>query len=165
MLAERVDDCRVRVGHQEHVRLLDLLETTDGRAVKTVAILEGGLGQLVGRYGEVLHQPRQVTEADVDDVDSLILDQRQDLLGRSPREGQGRFPFLVLSAVEKSVGHDRGSPRWHGHVAGTLLLCELCVNVAGRPPLNASRHPTRDLSCHIEGKLATWDKIGATAAP
>ena len=38
----------------------------------------------------------------VDDVDALLLDQRQDLLGRTPREGQGRFPFLVLSAAARA---------------------------------------------------------------
>ena len=49
MLAERVHDGRVRVGHEEHVRLLDLLEATDRRAVEAEAILEGTLGQLVSR--------------------------------------------------------------------------------------------------------------------
>ena len=47
------------------------------------------VGQLVRRYREVLHEPRQVAEAEVDDLDALLLDQRQDLLGRTPREGQG----------------------------------------------------------------------------
>ena len=51
--------------------------------------------QFVRRDGEVLHQPRQVAETEVDDLDTLLLDQRQDLLGRTPREGQGRFPLSV----------------------------------------------------------------------
>ncbi len=49
VLAERVQDSCVRVGHEEHVRLLDLLEAADRRAVEAEAILEGALGQLVSR--------------------------------------------------------------------------------------------------------------------
>ena len=79
VLAERVDDARVRVGHEEHVRLLDLLEAADRRAVEAVALLEAVLGELVRRRREVLHQPRQIAEAEVDDLDALVLHESQHL--------------------------------------------------------------------------------------
>ena len=37
-------------GIEEHVRLLDLLEPTDRRAVEPEPVLEDTLGQLVSRY-------------------------------------------------------------------------------------------------------------------
>ena len=39
--------------------------------------LEDVLGQLVGRHREVLHQPGQVAEPEVDDLDALVLDQAE----------------------------------------------------------------------------------------
>ena len=79
--AERVDDGRVRVGHEDHVRLLDLLEAADRRAVEAETLVEGIGAELVQRRREVLHQSWQVTEAEVDDLDSLVLGQGQYLVG------------------------------------------------------------------------------------
>ena len=105
VLAERVDDSGVGVGHEEHVRLLDLLEAPDRRAVEAEAVLERPCGQLVGRNGKVLHKPRQVAEAEVDDLDPLLLDQRQDLLGRAPVKAKVGSPFLCYQRRQKPVRH------------------------------------------------------------
>ncbi len=74
-------DGGVRVREQEHVRLLDLLEAPDRGAVEAVALGEAVLGQGVGGNGEVLHEPRKIAEAEVDDLDALALDEGQDLGG------------------------------------------------------------------------------------
>ena len=77
VLAERVDDRRVRVGDQEHVGLLDLLEAADRRAVEPVALVEAVRRQLVDRHREVLHEPGEVTEPEVHDLGARVLGQLQ----------------------------------------------------------------------------------------
>ena len=79
VLQERVDHGGVRIRHQDHVRLLDLLEAADRRAVEPVALLEGVRRELVGGDREVLHQAREVAEAEVDDLDPLALDDPEDV--------------------------------------------------------------------------------------
>ena len=46
---------------------------------KPETVLEDVVGQLVRGDREVLHQPREVAEAEVDDLDPLALDETQDL--------------------------------------------------------------------------------------
>jgi hypothetical protein len=82
VLRERVEHGGGRVGEQEHVRLLDLLETPDRRAVEPEPLLERLLGQLRGRHREVLHQPRQVREAQIDDLDPAVPDQAENVADR-----------------------------------------------------------------------------------
>ncbi len=77
VLAERVDDRRVRVGHEEHVRLLDLLEPADRRAVEPVAVVEAVRRQLVDRHREVLHEAGEVAEPEVHDLGARVLGQLQ----------------------------------------------------------------------------------------
>ena len=77
MLAEGVDHRRVGVGHEQHVRLLDLLEPPDRGSVEPEALLEDVLGELMGGDREVLHQAGQVDEPDIDDLDALVLHQAQ----------------------------------------------------------------------------------------
>src|SRR5262249_2353356 len=111
VLRERVDDGGVGVGDQEHVRLLDLLEAADRRAVEAEAVLEHVLAQLVRGDREVLHQPREVAEADVDDVDLLVGEPLQHVTGSrhaSPPfsvydEGPARGTGKILSANRASV--------------------------------------------------------------
>jgi hypothetical protein len=74
---ERVDVGGRRVREQDHVRLLDLLEPPDRRAVEAVAVLEGALLQSGRRHGDVLHDAGQVAEPVVDELDSLVVDERQ----------------------------------------------------------------------------------------
>jgi hypothetical protein len=59
-------------GQQDHVRLLNGLESSDGRAVEPVSLLEGVLSEVVRRYGEVLHQTGEVAEPEVNDFDPLV---------------------------------------------------------------------------------------------
>ncbi len=79
MGSEGVDDHRVGIRDQEHVGLLDLLETADRRPVEAVPVLERLLGQLVGRDREVLHEPGEVAETEVDNLDALLLNQPNDV--------------------------------------------------------------------------------------
>ena len=85
MLAEGVDDRSVGVGHEDHVRLLDLLEAADRRAIEPVALVEPILGQLGDRHREVLGQAREIAKPEVDDLDAFILGQPENL---------GRASFL-----------------------------------------------------------------------
>ena len=77
VLAERVEHGGVGIGDQEHVGLLDLLEAADRRTVESETVLEDVLRQLVSRHREVLHQTREVTEPNVDDLDVVVLDELQ----------------------------------------------------------------------------------------
>jgi hypothetical protein len=79
VLAERIDDRGVRVRHQEHVGLLDLLEAADRGTVEAVTLLERLLRELVDRRREVLHEAREVAEPEVDDLDTLVLRHAQNL--------------------------------------------------------------------------------------
>ena len=83
VLAEGVEHGGGGVRQQDHVRLLDLLEPTDGGSVEAEPVHEGVFGQLMGRHGEVLHQAGEVAESDVDDLHSLVLHQLDDI-GCSP---------------------------------------------------------------------------------
>ena len=80
-LRERVDERGVGVRHQEHVGLLDLLEAADGRAVEADPVLEDASVELRDGDREVLHQARQVAEAEVDDLRPALLQHGQDVLG------------------------------------------------------------------------------------
>ena len=89
---ERIDHGRVRVGHEDHVRLLDLLEPADRRAVEAVPLLEGARRELVGGDGEVLHETGEVAEAEVDDLDAL---RSRPSPGRRPGSVQSRCLPIV----------------------------------------------------------------------
>ena len=77
---EGIDEGGRRVGEQHHVRLVDRLEPTDGRAVEREAVAEDAFVERLGGHGEVLHDARQVAEADVDHADALVLDVSQQLV-------------------------------------------------------------------------------------
>jgi hypothetical protein len=79
--AERVEVGRRHVGQELHVRLVDRLEPADRAAVEGLADGEEVLVQRVRRNVEVLHDPGQVTEPDVDELDVLALMIGQDLVG------------------------------------------------------------------------------------
>ena len=81
VLRERIHVRGVRIGHEEHVRLLDLLEAADRGSVEPDPFLEDRLRQLGHRDREVLHQPRQVAEPEIDDLGSGLLGHGDDVLG------------------------------------------------------------------------------------
>jgi hypothetical protein len=68
----------------------------------------------MGRHREVLHQARQVAEAEVDDLDTLLLDDAQDL---------SRVPFSHVSSIicARNKGGAR-SPPSRSRPAVSLLL-------------------------------------------
>ena len=68
-LENRVDERGGRVEHQQHVRLVDLLEPADRRPVERDAVLEGVRLQHVGRDGEMLPDAGQVGEAEIHHLD------------------------------------------------------------------------------------------------
>ncbi len=78
---ERVKVGRCGVGQQGHVRFVDLLEATDRRTVEVDSILEEFVAERARRNGEVLHDAGQVAEANVDELDALILDIGQQVVG------------------------------------------------------------------------------------
>ncbi len=70
----------VRVGHQQHVAFLDLLEATDAGSVEAEALFEGVGGKLFGGDRKVLPKPRQVDESHVHHLDLLLLDELHDIV-------------------------------------------------------------------------------------
>ena len=67
----RVDRRRVGVRHEEHVALVDRLESADARAVKSEAVLEAVDLQLADGQAEMLPGAGKVDETHVDDLDAL----------------------------------------------------------------------------------------------
>jgi hypothetical protein len=72
-----------RVRDQLHVGLVDRLEAADRRAVEHLAVLEGVGVERGRRQREVLHDAGQVAEADVDELDALLGDVLEDVVGRA----------------------------------------------------------------------------------
>jgi hypothetical protein len=79
-LAERVHHRGRWIRHQQHVGFMDRLKATDRGAVEAVARQEAFLRELLDRNGEVLHQPGEVAESQVDDLDATLLCECQDVL-------------------------------------------------------------------------------------
>ena len=103
---EGVQVGRRRVGQQGHVRLVDLLEAADRRAVEGQAVLEHLGPERAGRNGEVLHGAGQVAEPDVDDLDALVLDVGQHLVGvvEHVSSGEGRSSVRIIRAQYAGSG-------------------------------------------------------------
>ena len=81
-----------RVGDEHHVRLVDGLEAADRRTVERLAVGEEVLVERLGRDVEVLHDTGQVAEADVDELDALVLD-----VGRSSSGLANTYPSWAVS--------------------------------------------------------------------
>ena len=112
--AEGVDERGVGVGDQDHVRLLDLLEPADRRAVEAHALVEQLGRELAGRHREVLHQARQIAEADVDDLDVLVGDEAEHLVGCALVHG-GSSGSKLVSTLTTAI-----TPKWGEHAEGRL---------------------------------------------
>ena len=100
--APRHDVEGVRVGHREHVGLLDPAVALDGRAVEGHALLERAL-ELGGRDGEALERAEDVGEPEPDEPDAAFLDGAHDVVELLLHSDQcsGRFCRL----------HQRSGPR------------------------------------------------------
>ena len=123
---ERVDGRGFRIGKQQHVGLVDRLEPANRGAVEGQAFLEHVLVEDVDRNCEVLHGAWQVTEADVDVLDVLVLGEFEDVVGRvfghrmllclviRGADAQ-RLQFMHATMVRSSWPHQRHSrsPRHH----------------------------------------------------
>jgi hypothetical protein len=91
VLAERVEHGAGGVGQQEHVRLVDGLETADRRAVEHEAVGEDVRAEVLDREGEVVRRPRQVGEPDIDELHPFVPNELQDVVGgvKHSRTSQG----------------------------------------------------------------------------
>ena len=74
---------RRRIGHGDHVRLLDAGEAVDRRAVEAHALLERALELAVG-HGEALQNAEHVGEPEADELDVALLDRLEDVLFGHP---------------------------------------------------------------------------------
>ena len=100
----RVDIGRGGVGHQQHVRLVDVLEAADARSVEADPVDEEVLTELLDRDAEVLGLAGQVDEAQVDDQDARLAGQGHDV-----GDGRGRRGDIARDPLEG--GHcDRVPP-------------------------------------------------------
>jgi hypothetical protein len=91
LLVERVDERRGRIGHEQHVRLADLLEAADRRAVEPDPAGQEVLLELTRGDREVLPRARQVGELQVDERHPVLAGEGDDLLrARRLARPQGR---------------------------------------------------------------------------
>ncbi|ABA50095.1 hypothetical protein BURPS1710b_2769 [Burkholderia pseudomallei 1710b] len=79
LFVERVDEGRVRIRHEQHVRRLDALPARDRRAVERVAAFELVLAEGRHRHRHVLLLAARVREAEIDKLDVLVLRELHDV--------------------------------------------------------------------------------------
>jgi hypothetical protein len=78
---ERVDERRLRIGQQHHVRLVDALPAGDRRAVEHLAVFEQRLVDRARGIGDVMFLAEHVGKAQVDEFDGFVLDGLEDIGG------------------------------------------------------------------------------------
>jgi hypothetical protein len=81
-LVERVEDRRRGIGHEQHVRLVDLLEAPDRGPVEADALGEGVGVEALERHAHVLPRSGQVGELEVDHPRSVPLGEREHVARR-----------------------------------------------------------------------------------
>jgi hypothetical protein len=72
-LGEGVEQVRRRVGYEEHVALVNGGPSANGGAVHAEAFLKRALGQLVDWVRNVVLQARQISEAEIEHFDAVLL--------------------------------------------------------------------------------------------
>ena len=82
LIRKRVHSRTVWIGHQQHVRGLDALPPRDRGTVEEMSALELVHGERLDRHGDVLLLAAGVGEAQVHELDLLVLDQFHDVIGR-----------------------------------------------------------------------------------
>ena len=90
VLAKRIEEGGLRLRQHEHVGFVDGLPAANGGAVEAEPLLEGALGQGLGRDAEVLPQAGKVHEAQIDGLDFLFADQGENFFRRHDRFLLGR---------------------------------------------------------------------------
>jgi hypothetical protein len=102
---------RCGIGQQGHVRLVDLLEAADRRTVEVHPVLEVFRPECAHRDGEMLHDAGQVAEANVDELDALILDVGQQVVGSLEHLSSGEVSVVPSArAVVTRSRHANGHP-------------------------------------------------------
>jgi len=123
-LTERIQVSRGGVGHQGHVRLVDRLEASHGRAVECQALLENFGTKRTHRHSEVLHHSWQIAETDVDVLDVLVLQIRQEIIG-ALEHGVSFNSTTGLSRPAESVNGFTLSSQSSGGVARVFQPCNV----------------------------------------
>ncbi len=98
-LHRRVDDRRGRIGEEDHVRFLDVLEGADARPVETQSLLKHVLGEIFGGHREVVPAAHEISELDVHDGNLALTRVRQDFLGRAGVLDLGRDRSEIVVAI------------------------------------------------------------------
>ena len=151
VLPERVEHRGARIRDQEHVGLLDLLEPADRRAVEAEPVLEYVLGELVRGDREVLHQPREVAEPDIDHIDAVVLDELQDVAGRAVFHGATPF---VSSLIERGRERAPRSLARRSPVCSCSLVHYVSVLAAAHRLGDETRH---DVRVHVGVRATVLD--------
>ena len=79
-LGERIQHVCARIGNEQHVALVNGRPAANGRAVHAEALFERGLAELVDGIGNVMPKSGKVREAQVQQLDVVLLHEFQDTL-------------------------------------------------------------------------------------
>ena len=79
-LGERVEHVRVRIGDEQHVALVDGRPAANGRTVHAEALFKRGLAELVDGVGNVVPKSGKIREAQIQQLDVVLLHEFQDTL-------------------------------------------------------------------------------------
>src|SRR6516165_6464544 len=88
-IGKRIEKRRFRIRDQQHVRLVDGLESADARSVEADTVLENVFAELVGGDGEMLPQSGHIAELKIDDLDLIVLCKFHNIAGSF--DGHGYF--------------------------------------------------------------------------
>jgi hypothetical protein len=148
---ERVQDRRRRVGHQQHVRLVDLLEAADRRAVEADPVAERVLVEARERHSHVLPGARQVGELEVHQV-------RVVALGKVEHVARLRFPPARERAHVKGLARPPGKDISNGH--GRSSLGSLSRNIRPVDRMEKGRPRIFDIGTKTPGRSGTTMSTG-----
>src|SRR5437763_2588532 len=92
---------------------MDRLEPADRRAVESEAVGKAVLGELADGHREVLHEAREIAEAEINNFDSTVLGEREDVFGR--------FCHVHLLSKRPGTPESQGSGRWQDYVPTSFV--------------------------------------------
>src|SRR6516165_2083731 len=88
-IGKRIEKGRFRIGDQQHVRLVDGLESADARSVEADTVFKNVFAELVGGDREMLPQSGHIAELKIDDLDLVVLCKFHNIAGSF--DGHGYF--------------------------------------------------------------------------